>query len=114
MSRPCIWLPLPRRKRHKSNLFVEIVSMRDKDIALRVRWRGRPPGGTWRLCGDDSGYGLFKGCRPKDVAVRLVRLVFSDDEIARRRFVYVVRRYRGRNNLQDTITIWEKISNEDV
>lgn len=62
----------------------------------------------YNLCGDESDYGLLRRSYPKDVAEHIVRAVFSDKEIEEREFVYEPRYYRGRNNLQDTVTVYYK------
>lgn len=60
------------------------------------------PGPHLRLCGYDYDYGLFTSKHPRD----LIHQVFSDEEIKTKRFIYVPRTYRGRQSLQDTLTIY--------
>jgi hypothetical protein len=66
------------------------------------------PGATWKLCGEDYGYGLFKSKSPRDYAVFLVHIVFTDEQIKTKAFIYVPHVYRGRQSLMDTIEIYCK------
>ena len=66
----------------------------------------KSPGYGWEFCGEEHDYGLFKTCYPKDVARLLIREIFSDEEIRKRRFVYVPHTYRGKNSLMDTLDIY--------
>ena len=62
----------------------------------------------YRLCGNESGYGILKKSYPKDVAKLLISQVFSNEEAENMEFVYEPRYYRGRNNLQDEVTVYYK------
>lgn len=64
------------------------------------------PGPHLRLCGYDYDYGMFRTKRPRDHAVSMIHEVFSDEEIKGKRFIYVPRKYRGRQSMQDTLTVY--------
>ena len=71
-------------------------------------YNGQPRNNKYTLCGEDSGYCLFKSINPKDVATIIIHEVFNDEEIKYREFVYIPHYYRGKNNLMDTIEIYCK------
>ena len=60
----------------------------------------------WKLCAEDYGYSLFSENKPKAVAEKLIRMVFSENDISKYQFAYKVYRYRGKNNLQDRIEVY--------
>lgn len=60
----------------------------------------------YNFCGDESDYGLLRKSYPKDIATCIIKQVFTDVEIEEREFIYEPRYYRGRNNLQDTVTVY--------
>lgn len=62
----------------------------------------------WNICGQDNDYGLFKNIKPKALAIKLIRQVFTEQEIAERRFVYIPIVYHGRNSMQDQILVYYK------
>lgn len=64
------------------------------------------PGPHLRLCGYDYDYGMFRTKHPRDHAVSMIHEVFSDEEIKGKRFIYVPRTYRGRQSMQDTLTVY--------
>ncbi len=64
------------------------------------------PGPHLRLCGYDYDYGMFRTKHPRDHAVFMIHQVFSDEEIKGKRFIYVPRIYRGRQSMQDTLTVY--------
>ena len=73
---------------------------------IDMRREEKSPGYGWEFCGDTYDYGLFDSSRPKDVARLLIKQIFSDEEISKRKFVYVPRKYRGRNSMMDTLDIY--------
>lgn len=64
------------------------------------------PGPHWELCGYDHDYGMFLTKHPRDHAVFMIHQVFSDEEIKRKRFIYLPRTYRGRQSMQDTLMVY--------
>lgn len=76
----------------------------------------KAPGHGWTFCGEERDYGLFRTCYPKDVARLLIHDIFSDEEIRKRRFVYVPHKYRGKNNMMDTLEVYccKKYSRKDI
>ena len=66
------------------------------------------PGPIWHVCGQDNDYGLFHNIRPRQLAIKLIHDVFTDEEIARRKFVYIPTVYRGRQSMQDEIIVYQR------
>lgn len=62
----------------------------------------------WTICGQDNDYGLFRNIKPRELAIQLIHQVFSDKEIAERRFIYIPIVYRGRQSMQDQILVFCK------
>ena len=75
---------------------------------MKIRRMEKYPGLSWVLCASDEDYGLFDSRYPKDVAIYLVHCVFSEEEIAKRKFVYVPHTYRGVCCMKDTIDVYCK------
>jgi hypothetical protein len=63
----------------------------------------------WTFCGDDYGYNLFKGKKPKEVAIDVINTVLNGQEIDNMQFAYKPYYYRGRNSLQDRIEVYYRI-----
>ena len=63
----------------------------------------------WTFCGNDCGYGLFQGKKPKEVAISIIHQVFNEQEIDNKQFAYKPSYYRGQNNLQDRIDVYYRI-----
>ena len=75
---------------------------------MKIRRKEKTPDPSWKLCASDEDYGLFRTRYPKDVAIYLVHCVFSEEEITKRKFVYVPYTYRGVNSMKDTIDVYCK------
>ena len=73
---------------------------------INLRRIEHTPGPIWKLCGQDADYGLLTSHKPKQLAIDLIRQVFTDDEIVQKRFVYLPHRYRGRQSMMDEILVW--------
>lgn len=67
-----------------------------------------PQWGKWTFCGEEHDYGLLRENKPRDIAEKLVHQVFSNEEIATKKFMYKTHYYRGRNNLQDWVEVYYK------
>ena len=76
---------------------------------MEIRRKDKHPDHSWKLCGSDEDYGLFRTKSPKDVAIFLIHCAFTEDEIAKRKFVYVPHTYRGLNGMKDTIDVYYKM-----
>ena len=64
------------------------------------------PKGRWKIACENYEYGMFREEKPRHMAERLIRTVFSDDEIHTKEFVYLAHTYRGRNNMKDTLDVF--------
>ena len=62
----------------------------------------------WELCGQADDYGLFKNIKPRALAIKLIQQVFTEEEIAERRFFYIPTVYRGHNSMEDEIVVFCK------
>lgn len=76
---------------------------------MKIWRKEKAPDPSWKLCASDEDYGLFRTRYPKDVAIDLIHCVFTEDEIAKRKFVYVPHTYRGLNCMKDTIEVYYKV-----
>jgi len=83
-----------------------------KNVISYQTWKkyhyGTPLADGYKICGEDSGYSLFKSVYPKDIARLLIHEVFSDEEMKDYEFVYWPHPYKGRQSLQDHIEVWYK------
>lgn len=82
--------------------------------AIDIRRVEKYPGPIWRICGQYADYGLFSTKKPKELAIRLIHDVFTDEEIATKRFVYYCYKYRGRQSMKDEIVVfWQRTALND-
>jgi|GEM_PF-6726987 len=80
--------------------------MEAKEIKIDIRRLYSRPQGRWKIACENYDYGMFRNEKPKHMAERLIRTVFSDEEIQTKEFVYLAHTYRGLNSCKDTLDVF--------
>lgn len=74
---------------------------------INIKRAYSPPNPSyWTFCGDDYDYKLFEKDPPMQVAVKIVKQVFGENNLDDKEFCYIPRKYNGSNCCKDQIEVY--------